>query len=1127
MMSMSMKNRLISLLAACWLTFAPAAYAANQASVQTPTSGPMTAAQLTATYLNPALLALFTCNWGPSAPANGPGAAPSAYQCWANTTTNPVVFNRYDGASWVAFGNLDTTAHTWTPVGSPAFSGGTLDALTRLGIRSTGAAFDVDFASSEVLTATRTLSWVLGDANRSITLNGNVSIGGAFTLSGAFGFTGTLTGTTSVTFPTVGTLATLAGTETLTNKTFVCANQTSCVVRLGSDVTGTLAAAQFPAQTGDVTNTAGSLANAITALAVHSSMLNADVYSTAHSWGAPQTFVNPIVGTQSPGDNSTKGASTAYADAIAALKANIASPAFTGIPTAPTAAPGTNTTQLANTAFVQAAISGSCNTLGAFLVGTGSASQCSTVAGSTAVLAGSLSDTVTNPSINSPPVFGFEPLTNFFGIASTVTVTSAGSSSGTVGLLGQIENQKGGVTAGVEGTAKDSIGSENYALLGSYEINHASSTGASGGFYIRPNATNSIAPNPLLYSGNNGVNIVNENVLATTGVANAAIGLYINGLCNPSSSISGTCPAGGSSDNTFLIGLNVASARDEGIRIGSASSNGYIPTKPIAVYATNNSLLWNLDNTGNTHSVGYYLGSVLFAKVSGNYNIIYEPIGFAALSLGNTTDPSNYYDNTNHVFRTRNAGAVVGTLTSTGFAGLASVGIRDTSAAFDVSLAATSSVALTAGRTLTVDVVNAARTLKLGSNLTLASDPGAVTGALKSDGAGTFAQAAAGDLSGLGTGVATALGVNVGTAGSVIVNGGALGSPSSAGTLPAFTLGGAISGGGNNITNIGLVGIGGSFTPTNPLSFTGQSAQIMWMERETTASTNGNNLTIQAGGATSGMTNGLGGNLILAAGIATGTAGGSGQSVGSVIIAAPSDSGGSGTADVLPTEFARFTNFGGNGGLCFIGASCNVSTYSFLGGSGFSVFNVATGGFIGFRVNNADKMRMGANGGFSVGTTTDPGAGAILANTSILSQGATAGIGYATGAGVAGTQATSKNTTVTNFTKMTGTITMNGAALAAGAIVTFSITGAANSATDYIGAVHESVGTTGAYTINCRATGAGTASCDVRNNTAGSLSEAIVLRMWIGKSVNSFLMNPDIDGPANDNIPAYLIRKVA
>jgi hypothetical protein len=68
---------------------------------------------------------------------------------------------------------------------------------------------------------------------------------------------------------------------------------------------------------------------------------------------------------------------------------------------------------------------------------------------------------------------------------------------------------------------------------------------------------------------------------------------------------------------------------------------------------------------------------------------------------------------------------------------------------------------------------------------------------------------------GTGTGIEAALRVNVGTAGSPVINGGALGSPSSAGTLPAYTLGGTISGGGNQINNI-IIGtttpLAGSFT---------------------------------------------------------------------------------------------------------------------------------------------------------------------------------------------------------------------------------------------------------------------------------------------------------------------------
>jgi hypothetical protein len=45
-----------------------------------------------------------------------------------------------------------------------------------------------------------------------------------------------------------------------------------------------------------------------------------------------------------------------------ALKANLASPALTGTPTAPTAAPGTNSTQIATCAFVEAAASGATST---------------------------------------------------------------------------------------------------------------------------------------------------------------------------------------------------------------------------------------------------------------------------------------------------------------------------------------------------------------------------------------------------------------------------------------------------------------------------------------------------------------------------------------------------------------------------------------------------------------------------------------------------------------------------------------------------------------------------------------------------------------------------------------------
>lgn len=104
--------------------------------------------------------------------------------------------------------------------------------------------------------------------------------------------------------------------------------------------------------------------------------------------------------------------------------------------------------------------------------------------------------------------------------------------------------------------------------------------------------------------------------------------------------------------------------------------------------------------------------------------------------------------------------------------------------------------------------------------------------------------------------------------------------------------------------------------------------------------------------------------------------------------------------------------------------------------------------------------------------------------------------GYGTGVGTGGTvtqgAGSGKATTVV-LNRATGEITLNNAALAAATIVTFAFTNSTMSATDVLVLNHESGGTPGAYTINGRCN-AGGGFIDVRNNTAGSLSEAIVIR---------------------------------
>lgn len=113
------------------------------------------------------------------------------------------------------------------------------------------------------------------------------------------------------------------------------------------------------------------------------------------------------------------------------------------------------------------------------------------------------------------------------------------------------------------------------------------------------------------------------------------------------------------------------------------------------------------------------------------------------------------------------------------------------------------------------------------------------------------------------------------------------------------------------------------------------------------------------------------------------------------------------------------------------------------------------------------------------------------------------GVGYENGQGDGGTvtQATNKATGVT-LNKVSGDITMNNAALAADAIVSFVLTDDKIEASDTLVLNHQSGGTPGAYVLNARCA-AGSATIDVANRSAGSLSEAIVIRFALVKAANS------------------------
>jgi hypothetical protein len=109
--------------------------------------------------------------------------------------------------------------------------------------------------------------------------------------------------------------------------------------------------------------------------------------------------------------------------------------------------------------------------------------------------------------------------------------------------------------------------------------------------------------------------------------------------------------------------------------------------------------------------------------------------------------------------------------------------------------------------------------------------------------------------------------------------------------------------------------------------------------------------------------------------------------------------------------------------------------------------------------------------------------------------------GYGAGAGGTVTQATNKSTGVTLSTRC-GQITLNAAALAADTTVSFVLTNTSIAAGDVLILNHISGGTPGSYVLNARSA-AGSATIDVRNVTAGSLSEAIVICFVLVKATTA------------------------
>jgi hypothetical protein len=157
--------------------------------------------------------------------------------------------------------------------------------------------------------------------------------------------------------------------------------------------------------------------------------------STKSDIASPAFTGTPTAPTAAADTNTTQIATTAYVQAELVEFAPKASPALTGVPTAPTATSGTNTTQIATTAFVKTSVD-SASTLGLPLTG-----------GTLTGILNIHSYTLKRIAMSSTTVDLAEGNYFSYTVASTTTLDFSNTPSGTVSSGFVLELTNGGVAA--------------------------------------------------------------------------------------------------------------------------------------------------------------------------------------------------------------------------------------------------------------------------------------------------------------------------------------------------------------------------------------------------------------------------------------------------------------------------------------------------------------------------------------------------------------------------------------------------------------------------------------------------------------------------------------------------------
>jgi hypothetical protein len=201
---------------------------------------------------------------------------------------------------------------------------------------------------------------------------------------------------------------------------------------------------------------------------------------------------------------------------------------------------------------------------------------------------------------------------------------------------------------------------------------------------------------------------------------------------------------------------------------------------------------------------------------------------------------------------------------------------------------------------------------------------------------------------------------------------------------------------------------------------------------------------------------------------------------------------------------------GVNVGLAINSTSSNSNSNLYInggasGGNTTGSIYFEQGGAIGAAIFNdgtSQNLRIATGSGTTTALTLDSSQNATFVGF-VKSSSASGGVGYVTGAGGTSSQATNKSTTVT-LNKICGQITTSSAALASSTTVTFTLSNTAIAATDNIvTALVSGNATAGTYNIWPEAIAANSCKINIRNISAGSLSEALVIAFSVIKGATS------------------------